>query len=56
MGSAGGAGGQAINVAMLFDVVNRSNADLRQAYDSTHVGWACTPELRDIETEAPLNA
>lgn len=41
----------AIDNAMLFDELNQSNADLREAYDSTLEGWARALELRDIETE-----
>lgn len=41
----------AIDNATLFDELNQSNTELRQAYDSTLEGWARALELRDIETE-----
>ena len=41
----------AIDNAMLFDELSRSNTDLLRAYDSTIEGWARALELRDMETE-----
>jgi HD-GYP domain-containing protein (c-di-GMP phosphodiesterase class II) len=41
----------AIDNAELFDRLQRSNADLTMAYDSTLEGWASALELRDKETE-----
>jgi PAS domain S-box-containing protein len=41
----------AIDSAELFDHLQRSNADLTIAYDSTLEGWASALELRDKETE-----
>lgn len=41
----------AIDNAMLFAELNRSNVDLLRAYDTTLEGWARALELRDIETE-----
>jgi len=41
----------AIDNAMLFDELSRSNTDLLQAYDSTIEGWARALEIRDMETE-----
>lgn len=41
----------AIDNAMLFDELNQSNVELRQAYDATLEGWARALELRDIETQ-----
>jgi PAS domain S-box-containing protein len=41
----------AIDNAELFDGLQRSNAELVQAYDTTIEGWARALELRDEETE-----
>ncbi|MGD8752233.1 MAG: PAS domain S-box protein [Anaerolineales bacterium] len=41
----------AIDNAMLFEGLNRSNVDLLMAYDSTLEGWARALEYRDMETE-----
>ena len=41
----------AIDNAMLFNDVNRSHAELLQAYDSTIEGWARALEIRDMETK-----
>lgn len=41
----------AIDNAMLFAELNRTNVDLVRAYDTTLEGWARALELRDIETE-----
>ncbi|MFH1906930.1 MAG: HD domain-containing phosphohydrolase [Chloroflexota bacterium] len=41
----------AIDNAQLFDYLQRANADLSLAYDSTIEGWAGALELRDEETE-----
>jgi PAS domain S-box-containing protein len=41
----------AIDNAELFDHLQRSNADLTMAYDSTLEGWASALELRDKGTE-----
>jgi len=41
----------AIDNALLFDELSKSNMDLLRAYDSTLEGWARALELRDIETE-----
>ncbi|HAV77696.1 MAG TPA: hypothetical protein DCX53_10145 [Anaerolineae bacterium] len=41
----------AIDNSQLFDNLQRSNQDIRQAYDTTLEGWARALELRDRETE-----
>jgi putative nucleotidyltransferase with HDIG domain len=41
----------AIEFTQLFDHLQRSNADLMVAYDSTIEGWSRALELRDQETE-----
>jgi len=41
----------AIDNVLLFNHLERSNADLSMAYDSTLAGWATALELRDNETE-----
>jgi len=41
----------AIDNSQLFDNLQRSNQELRQAYDTTLEGWAHALELRDRETE-----
>lgn len=41
----------AIDNAQLFDNLQRSNQEIRQAYDTTLEGWARALELRDRETE-----
>jgi HD-GYP domain-containing protein (c-di-GMP phosphodiesterase class II) len=41
----------AIDIAELFDNLQSSVADLKNAYDSTLEGWASALELRDKETE-----
>jgi len=41
----------AIDNARLFDGLERSNTDLRLAYDATIEGWARLLDLRDKETE-----
>jgi len=41
----------AIEHAMLFDSLQRSNVELVRAYDTTLEGWARALELRDKETE-----
>ena len=41
----------AIDNAMLFDDLQKSNLDLLQAYDSTLEGWSKALDLRDKETE-----
>jgi len=41
----------AINNAMLFENLQRSNLELELAYDTTLEGWARALELRDRETE-----
>jgi PAS domain S-box-containing protein len=41
----------AIEHAMLFQSMQRSHAELMQAYDTTLEGWARALELRDKETE-----
>jgi len=43
--------GIAIDNAQLFDDLQRSNADLVQAYDATIEGWSRALDLRDKETE-----
>jgi PAS domain S-box-containing protein len=40
-----------IDQAELFDDLQRSNADLSQAYDATIEGWSRALDLRDKETE-----
>jgi PAS domain S-box-containing protein len=41
----------AIDSAQLFDSLERSNLDLRLAYDATIEGWSRAMDLRDKETE-----
>jgi len=41
----------AIDNAMLFDSLQRSNAELTLAYDATMEGWSRALDLRDKETE-----
>lgn len=41
----------AIDNSQLFDNLQRSNQEIRQAYDTTLEGWAKALELRDRETE-----
>ena len=41
----------AVEIATLFDSLQRSNLDLTQAYDATIVGWSHALDLRDKETE-----
>jgi len=41
----------AVDNAMLFDELSRSNTGLLRAYDATLEGWARALELRDIETK-----
>jgi PAS domain S-box-containing protein len=41
----------AIDNSQLFENLQRSNQELRQAYDTTLEGWARALELRDRETE-----
>jgi HD-GYP domain-containing protein (c-di-GMP phosphodiesterase class II) len=41
----------AVDNVLLFNHLERSNADLTMAYDSTLTGWATALELRDNETE-----
>lgn len=41
----------AVDNASLFEALERSNAELALAYDTTLEGWARTLELRDHETE-----
>ncbi|HBY09190.1 MAG TPA: hypothetical protein DEH22_15960 [Chloroflexi bacterium] len=41
----------AIDNAQLFEGLERSNAELRQAYDATIEGWSHALDLRDKETE-----
>ena len=41
----------AIDSSQLFENLQRSNQELRQAYDTTLEGWARALELRDRETE-----
>jgi HD-GYP domain-containing protein (c-di-GMP phosphodiesterase class II) len=41
----------AIDNATLFENLQRSNFDLRQAYDATIEGWSRALDLRDKETE-----
>lgn len=41
----------AIDNSQLFDNLQRSNQEIRQAYDTTLEGWAHALELRDRETE-----
>jgi PAS domain S-box-containing protein len=41
----------AVDNVLLFNHLERSNADLSMAYDSTLTGWATALELRDNETE-----
>ena len=41
----------AVDNAMLFNSLQRSNEDLRQAYDATIEGWSRALDLRDRETE-----
>jgi len=41
----------AVDNVQLFNHLERSNADLSMAYDSTLTGWATALELRDNETE-----
>ena len=41
----------AIDNSQLFDNLQRSNQELKQAYDTTLEGWAHALELRDRETE-----
>ena len=41
----------ALDNAQLFDNLQRSNQEIRQAYDTTLEGWARALELRDSETE-----
>ncbi|HLJ59271.1 MAG TPA: HD domain-containing phosphohydrolase [bacterium] len=46
-----GQGAIAISDAQQFEALQRSNSDLRLAYDATLEGWARALELRDKETE-----
>jgi putative nucleotidyltransferase with HDIG domain len=41
----------AIEIARMFDKLQKANTELRNAYDATLKGWAYTLELRDKETE-----
>jgi PAS domain S-box-containing protein len=41
----------AIDNSQLFENIQRSNQEIRQAYDTTLEGWARALELRDRETE-----
>ena len=41
----------AIDNSQMFDNLQRSNQEIRQAYDTTLEGWARALELRDSETE-----
>src|SRR4029077_10663318 len=41
----------AIDSVHLFDGLQRSNSELRMAYDSTIEGWSRALDLRDKETE-----
>jgi PAS domain S-box-containing protein/putative nucleotidyltransferase with HDIG domain len=41
----------AIDVALLFEGLQRSNAELTVAYDATILGWSLAMDLRDKETE-----
>lgn len=41
----------ALDHALMFDELQRTNLDLTQAYDSTLEGWAKALELRDHDTE-----
>lgn len=41
----------AVDNAMLFDALQRSNTELALAYDTTIEGWSCALDLRDKETE-----
>lgn len=41
----------AVDNAMLFDDLQKSNLDLIQAYDSTLEGWSAALDLRDKQTE-----
>jgi len=47
----GGQAAIAIDNASLFDELQRSNADLLRAYDTTLEGWIRALDLRDKETE-----
>ena len=47
----GGQAAIAVDNAMLFDGLQRSNAQLTLAYDSTIEGWSRALDLRDKETE-----
>jgi response regulator RpfG family c-di-GMP phosphodiesterase len=51
MEALGGQAAIAIDNASLFDSLQRSNADLVMAYDSTIEGWSRALDLRDKETE-----
>jgi len=41
----------AIENALLFESLQRSNSELTMAYDATIEGWSCALDLRDKETE-----
>ncbi len=41
----------AVDVALLFEGLQRSNAELTMAYDATILGWSLAMDLRDKETE-----
>lgn len=45
----------AIDNAQLFEDLQQSNSELRQAYDSLIIGWSRAMELRDAETQGHAN-
>jgi len=45
----------AIDNAELFENLQQSNSELRQAYDSLILGWSRSLELRDAETQGHAN-
>jgi putative nucleotidyltransferase with HDIG domain len=51
LGTLAGQAAIAIDNAMLFNDLQRSNTELTLAYDTTLEGWAHALELRDMETE-----
>ncbi len=48
-----GQAGLSIDNYQLFDEIQRSNVELRLAYDTTIEGWSHALDLRDKETEGP---
>lgn len=45
----------AIDNAQLFEDLQQSNSELRQAYDALIIGWSRAMELRDAETQGHAN-